>query len=414
MATIAFADPPLPTAEPGSLGISATRLARLGAALNREVEARRLPGAVVAIARHGRLVHAEAVGQLDPATGSAMRADAIFSIASMTKPVTGATALSLMQEGRLLPSDPVADWLPAFAKMRVAVESQAMLSGTGPIETRPAATVMTVQDAMRHTTGFVYGGPGRGTTAVHAAYPAGSGWLQGNATSDQAEALLAGLPLRHEPGSVWEYGFSTDVLGLVAERAAGQRLGDAMRERIFAPLGMAETGQVVTEARVARVAKPFAQDPLTGNAQAVPLFTAPGAMDPGGTGLTSTAGDYLRFAQMLLDRGRWGKEQVLAPRIVDWMASDHLGEGTRNTLASFDASLAGYGFGLTVAVRTRVGVAGLLGNPGLFGWSGVFGTNFWVDPAAGLAVVFMAHAPGEMRKRYRRLVNMLVYQALEE
>ncbi|MBR0663573.1 beta-lactamase family protein [Roseomonas hellenica] len=414
MATIAFVDPPLPTAEPSSLGFSAPRLARLGAALNREVEAGRLPGAVIAIARHGRLVHAEAVGQLDPATGSAMRADAIFAIASMTKPVTGATALSLMQEGRLLPSDPVADWLPAFARMRVGVESQAMLSGTGPLETRPAAAVMTVQDAMRHTTGFVYGGPGRGSTAVHAAYPGGSGWLQEKTTSEQAEALLAGLPLRHEPGTVWEYGFSTDVLGLVVERAAGARLGDAMRERILAPLGMTETGQVVTEARLARMAKPFAQDPLGGGAQSVPVFTTQAAMDPGGTGLTSTASDYLRFAQMLLDRGRWGKEQVLAPRIVDWMVSDHLGDGIRNTLGSFDASLAGYGFGLTVAVRTRPGVAGLLGNPGLFTWSGVYGTNFWVDPAAGLAVVFMAQAPGELRKRYRRLVNMLVYQALEE
>jgi CubicO group peptidase (beta-lactamase class C family) len=414
MATIAFAEPPLPTAEPASLGFSASRLARLGAALNREVEAGRLPGAVVAIARHGRLVHAEAIGQLDPATGAAMRADAIFPIASMTKPVTGATALSLMQEGRLLPSDPVADWLPAFAGLRVAVESQAMLSGSGPLETRPAARTMTVQDAMRHTTGFVYGGAGRGTTAVHAAYPGGSGLLQEKTTSEQAEALLAALPLRHEPGTVWEYGFSTDVLGLVVERAAGARLGSAMRERILDPLGMAETGQVVSEGRLPRLAKPFAQDPLGGAAQSVPVFTTPSPMDPGGTGLTATAGDYLRFAQMLLDRGRWGREQVLAPRIVDWMVSDHLGDEIRNTLTGFDASLAGYGFGLTVAVRTRPGVAGLLGQPGLFSWSGVYGTNFWVDPQAGLAVVFMAQAPGELRKRYRRLVNMLVYQALEE
>lgn len=414
MAAIAFANPPLPEATPASQGISPTRLARLGAALEREIEARRLPGCVVAIARHGKLVHAAAHGALDPASGRAMPADAVFAIASMTKPITGATALSLMQEGQLLPSDPVADYLPAFAKIRVAIETQAMLSGTGPLETRPATQTMTVLDAMRHTTGFVYGGAGRGTTAVHTSYPGSSTQLQEAPTSAQAEALLAGLALRHEPGTVWEYGFSTDVLGLVVERASGMRLGDAMRARITGPLGMAETSQTLDPARLERFAKPFAQDPLTGAAQTVPHYLVQPAMDPGGTGLTSTASDYLRYAQMLLDRGRWGGEQVLAPRIVDWMASDHLGEGVRNTIASFDASLAGYGFGATVAVRTRPGVAGLLGKPGLFGWSGVYGTNFWVDPASGLAVVFMAHAPGELRKRYRRLVNALVYQALED
>ena len=407
---IEAATPPLPVSKPELVGMSPARLARIRPAMEREIAAGKLPGCVVAIARDGKLVHLEAIGWQDPESRTPMQADAIFSIASMTKPVAGVTALSLIEEGRLLITDPVGAWLPPLMKMQVAKPTPAMLAGDGPIETEAAARPMTVQDAMRHTTGLVYGG--RGGSAVHAIAPPGSFWVAENMDTESFAQTLAGLPLRHHPGTVWEYGLSTDVLGAVAERAGGASLGTLMRDRIFAPLGMAETGYVLPRENLARFAKPFAKDPITGDPQCVAApLTAP-KMETGGAGLVSTASDYLRFAEMLRAGGILNGVRVLAPQTVAWMASDHL-RGIENRVAGMDAALEGYGFGLTVAVRLARGGSGFMGAPGAFGWSGVWGTYFWADPAERLSVVFMAHAPGELRQRYRRLINMLAYQAIE-
>ena len=402
--------PPLPVTRPELVGMSATRLARIRPAMEREMAAGRLPGCVVAIARDGKLVHLEAIGHRDPESRAPMQADAIFSIASMTKPVTGVVALSLIEEGRLLVTDPVGAWLPPLMHMQVAKPTPAMLSGKGPIETEAARRPMTVQDAMRHTTGLVYGG--RDGTAVHAVAPPGSFWVAENMDTEGFAQTLAGLPLRHHPGTVWEYGLSTDVLGGVAERAGGASLGALMRERVFAPLGMEETGYVLPAEKLARFARPFAKDPMTGAAQSVEAPMRAPKMETGGAGLVSTASDYLRFAEMLRAGGTLNGVRVLAPQTVGWMASDHL-QGIENRVAGMDPALEGYGFGLTVAVRLARGGSGLMGAPGAFGWSGVWGTYFWADPAERLSVVFMAHAPGELRQRYRRLINMLTYQAIE-
>jgi CubicO group peptidase (beta-lactamase class C family) len=175
---------------------------------------------------------------------------------------------------------------------------------------------------------------------------------------------------------------------------------------------MEETGYVLPREKLARFARPFAKDPITGAPQSVEAPLRAPKMETGGAGLVSTAADYLRFAEMLRAGGVLNGVRVLAPQTVAWMASDHL-QGIENRVASMDPALDGYGFGLTVAVRLSRGGSGLMGAPGAFGWSGVWGTYFWADPAERLSVVFMAHAPGELRQRYRRLINMLTYQALE-
>jgi CubicO group peptidase (beta-lactamase class C family) len=410
MSVIETDTPPLPPARPEAVGMSSARLARIRPALEREVAEGRLPGAVVAIAREGRLVHLEASGFLDAEARAPMRADAIFAIASMTKPVCGVAALSLVEEGRLLLSDPVGRHVPPLMEMRVAKPTPGMLSGEGPIETEPQRRPMTVQDAARHTTGFVYGG--FGATAVHAAHPGSSLTAAREHDAESLAAALAATPLRHHPGEAWEYGFSTDVLGLVAQAVAGCSLGTLMRERIFAPLGMEETGYVLPAEKAHRFAKALPRCPLTGAPQSVAAPLAPPRLEVGGAGLVSTAADYLRFAEMLRAGGRLGGARVLSPATVRWMGSDHL-QGIEGGPERMDPGLAGYGFGLTVAVRRHPGGSAFMGAPGAFGWSGVFGTFFWVDPAERLAVVLMAHAPGEMRLRYRRLVNMLAYQALD-
>ncbi len=401
---------PLSPAKPESVGMSSARLARIRPALQREVDEGRLPGAVVAIARDGRLVHMEAVGFLDAAARVPMRPDAMFAIASMTKPVCGVAALSLVEEGRLLISDPVGAYVPPLMAMNVAKPTAAMLSGTGPMELEPQRRPMTVQDAARHTTGFVYGG--FGGTAVHAAHPGTSLTAARDHDAASLAAALAATPLRHHPGEAWEYGFSTDVLGLVAGAAGGTSLGTLMRERIFDPLGMTETGYTLPEGGLARFAKALPTCPITGKPQAVEAPVAPPRLEVGGAGLVSTAADYLRFAEMLRAGGSLGGARVLSPATVRWMGSDHL-QGIEGGPDRMDPGLTGYGFGLTVAVRRHPGGSAFMGAPGAFGWSGVFGTFFWVDPAERLAVVLMAHAPGEMRLRYRRLINMLTYQAIE-
>jgi CubicO group peptidase (beta-lactamase class C family) len=402
---------PLAPARPESVGMSSARLARIRPALQREVDEGRFPGGVVAIARDGRLVHLEAVGFLDAAARVPMRPDAVFAIASMTKPVCGVAALSLVEEGRLLMSDPVGAHLPPLMHMNVAKATPGMLSGEGPLELEPQRRPMTVQDAARHTTGFVYGG--FGATAVHAAHPGTSLTVANDHDAASLAAALAATPLRHHPGESWEYGFSTDVLGLVAGAAGGTSLGTLMKARIFDPLGMTDTGYVLPEGGAARFATALPTCPITGRRQSVAAPVVAPRLEVGGAGLVSTAADYLRFAEMLRAGGTLGGARVLSPATVRWMGSDHL-QGIEGGPDRMDPGLAGYGFGLTVAVRRNPGGSAFMGAPGAFGWSGVFGTFFWVDPAERLAVVLMAHAPGEMRLRYRRLVNMLAYQAIED
>ena len=409
-ATRSPASVPLPRAEPEAVGMSSTRLARVIPALNAQIEAGQLPGAVVAVARHGHLVFHEAVGHLGPDRRAPMPRDALFAIASMTKPVTGVAGLLLWEEGRLGLADPIERFLPQLGNRRVAVLSESVLAGQGPIETVPAKRSVTIQDLMRHTSGLTYGG--RGTTAVHALYPASSNTA--GATLDTASFLerLAAAPLLYQPGTVWDYGLSIDVIGLVVEAISGQSLGAFLEQRLFRMLGMVDTSFQVPQDKVARLARPLPRDPDTGAAQSVPDRAQALRFECGGGGLASTALDYLRFAQMLLGGGVLGDVRILGRKTVEAMRTNRMTPDIENRIATLDPNSEGYGFGLTVAVRERAST--LMGSLGEFYWNGAYGTLWWADPTEDLAVVFMAQVPGEQRRRFRPLINSLIYQALTD
>jgi len=403
------ADDPLPRARPESVGLSAERLERIALVLRADIERGLLPGAVVAIARKGRLAYYESFGYLDKAAGTPMPKDAIFAIASMTKPMVGVGIMMLVEESRIAMTDPVSKWFPALGKLPVGV-TKADAAGQMILETVPAKREMTIQDLLRHTSGLTYGG--RGSTPVHKMYPASSAYSGANFTSQEFMERLGKLVLLYQPGTAWEYGFSTDVLGLVIEAETGQTLGTFLQERLWKPLAMVDTSFVVPPEKAKRYAKALPADPNTGKPQTVPDRTKPSKFECGGGCAASTTADYVRFAQMLLNRGRLGEERILGSKTVDYMTADHLGPEIANYIERTDPTRANYGFGLTMAVRRGTGGPGIMGSPGDFTWGGANGTNFWVDPKEQLVVVFMAHTPGPIRLHYRKVINALVLQAM--
>lgn len=403
LAEIAAAQWP-PPARPETVGMSSGRLSRIGAALRDEIAHDRLPGAVVAIARKDRLVYYESFGFLDKGANVPMPKDAIFNIMSMTKPLTAAGALTLVEEGRLLLSDPIGKYLPPLDAMPVAVMSQ---DGATVAATEPARRKPTIQDLMRHTAGMTYGS--RGTSELHERYaPLSVDGLTGAAFLDR----LGTLPLHYHPGTTWDYGLGLDVLGLAIEAVSGQTLGRFLEERLFRPLGMGDTGFVVPAGKVGRYAKALPRNPVTGGPQSIADRTRQLPLECGGGCGVSTALDYLRFASMLLNGGVGGNRRVLGRKTVEFMTTDQLGpEVNVDRLRDFLNSI-GHGFGLGVAVRRPAGGAALMGSAGDFNWGGADGTYFWVDPSERLVVVFMASGPGEQRLRSRQLVTALVLQAI--
>lgn len=397
---------PLPETPVEQAGFSADGLARIDRFFGAEIARQRLPGAVVAIARDGRLVHHKAYGQLDPQSGTAMPLDAIFQLASMTKVLTSVAGLVLNEAGRLPLKSRLDEYFPAFATMNVGVESaQGVLS-------LEAARPIFIHDLFRHTSGLTYGA--RGHTAVHKLYPASSVSAALREPGDEFIARLAALPLLHQPGTVWDYGLSTDVLGLVIEKVSGKRLGEFLREAVFDKVGMPDTHFAPSPAQRARLARPLPKDPLTGQPQRIVSLDATPRFDCGGACAFGTVGDYLRFGQMLLDGGAIDGRRVLSPKTVAWMTSDHLGPRIRNQVGQTEPHRDGYGWGLGVAVRMQDGLAATPGSRGDFTWNGANGTIFWVDPQEKLVVVVGTAAPGEIRKYYREQMGALVYGALTE
>jgi CubicO group peptidase (beta-lactamase class C family) len=390
--------------EPETVGLSSARLRRLGEALRRDIEAGQLPGAVVAIARAGRLAHLEAVGYRDPASRDPLKTDAIFSIASMTKAMTSTAIMTLVEEGRVLLGDPVSKYLPPLADLQVAE------AGGGRRAPRQPPTI---QDLLRHTSGLTY--RERGNTPAHALYPGSSIWAAERLSKEETIAALAKSPLLFDPGANWEYGFSTDVLGFVVEAVTGKPLGSVLHERVWGPLGMADTGFAMPASKRPRYALALPKDPVTGEPNVVVHHATDKTQrwESGGGGAVSTAADYLRFAEMLRSGGTLGCAAVLGRGTVALMTADHLPASFNNMIADkMDPAAAGYGFGLGVAVRRQDGIAAMAGSAGDYYWSGVYGTYFWVDPKEQLTAVFMAAAPGAVRLRYRQLMRNLVYQAL--
>ncbi len=406
---VALAADPLPRAKPESVGMSSARLAHIAEVINADVKAGRLPGAVIAVARKGKLVYYEAIGYLDKDTGTKMPIDAIFSIASMTKPMVSVGALELYERGQLKLDEPVATYLPQLAKPQVALlkagDSAPAYDSVAPVR------APNVIDLMRHTSGWAYGA--RGATAVHKMYPAGSAAVAVQFTGTEFVDKLGSLPLLHQPGQRWEYGFGIDLLGIVIERIAGESLGRYLEQNVWKPLGMKDTDFTVPAEKTKRYAKGFANDPDTGMPQFVLDLSKSIKFECGGACAASTAADYLRFAEMLRNGGKLGETRILGRKTVEYMTSNQLTPGVVSTIAETgDPTRADYGFGLGVAVRTTPGIARLTGSVGDYSWSGAFGTTWWVDPKEQLSVVFMAQTPGPLRWHYRHLLSALVNAAI--
>ncbi len=345
----------LPSARPEEVGLSADRLARIGKVLQGEIQAKKFPGAVAAVARKGRLVYFEAFGARDPATGAPMTKDAIFRIYSMTKPLASVAAMVLAEEGKIVLTDPVSKYLPAFAKMQVSVPK---VDATGRLtyETVPAAREMTVQDLLRHTSGLAYGeitanAPVKDAYAKAGVFQADFPYESRGVTPAEEVERLSKAPLAHNPGEVWEYSLSVDVLGRVVEAAAGTRLSEFLDARLFKPLKMADSAFSLPKEKMGRLAQPFPTDPATGSPNRVLDVGAQPKNDAGGVGAVATAADYLRFAQMLLNGGQLDGARILSRTTVTLMTSDQLGKIKDSGITPGELLLGtrGYTFGLLFA-----------------------------------------------------------------
>lgn len=403
----AVAQPLARAGRPGEAGFSADRLGRLAAWMGTEIEAGRIPGAVVAIGRGGKLAYHEAFGFRDRDARAPMPPDAVFRIASMTKPFASLALMMLAEEGRVALWHPVSRYLPEFKDAKVGAERA------------PAEREMLVLDLLRHTAGLTYGAlpvPGLAPHPVKQAYTEAKVG-DPDQTAEEFIARLARQPLVFQPGTHWEYSHATDVVGRIVEVVSGADLDRFVRERISAPLGLTDTGFWAPPGAAERVARAQV-DPATGRKQAIPDALAKPRWFSGGGGMVSTAADYARFCQMLLNGGRLDEAQIVARRTLALMTADHLPPGTQYgpDLFSLFGGLApapstGYGFGLGFAVRTAEGRSPVPGNVGDYFWAGAYGTYFWVDPKEELYAVLMLQGPSD-RLRYRYAMRQLVYGAL--
>jgi CubicO group peptidase (beta-lactamase class C family) len=399
LCAVAMFAQPLPTANhPEDVGFSAKRLEKTRQAYRDDVEKKSIPGAVLLIARNGKIVTYDAIGYQERAASTPMKKDSIFRVASMSKPITTVAAMILVEENKLDLGAPVAQYLPEFKDVKVGADHVA--------PKRP----MTVQDLMRHTSGLTYGL--FGNSAVDQMY------RQANIFNSKSLAemvkTVAGMPLLHQPGEAWEYSVSTDVLGRVVEVAGRMELDAFIQERITGPLKMNDTGFWVKPAAISRLAKadtksnlPFAEP------------TEKPALFSGGGGMFSTAGDYARFSQMLLNGGELDGVRILGPKTIALMTSDQLPSTTeRHTpvamaLGPFGPTPEmGTSFGLGFAVRVDAGRNPEPGSIGDFSWGGITGTLFWVDPKEKLVTVLMVQAPQGVNGFIWRQARTMVYQAL--
>jgi CubicO group peptidase (beta-lactamase class C family) len=388
----------LPYAPSETLGFNPQRLERITAIMARQVEEKKAPGVSMLIARQGKIAYRQSIGALRPG-GPAMTDDAIFRIYSMTKPIVSVAAMMLVEEGRLLITDPVSKFIPAFANTKVGIVNGDKL------DLAPLKRPITVQDLMRHTSGLTYGFTG--TSPVQKLIK-GANVVNANRSLAENVEAMAALPLMHQPGEVWEYSVSTDVLGRVVEIVEGASLGEVLRNRLFGPLDMVDTAFFTPESKVARRADPFSFDFMTAAGVDARGVTTPPKFQSGGGGLVSTLADYTRFAAMLSFGGAIDGKRILSPRTLAFVASDHLDAGVRK-----DHYLLwpGHGFGLGFAVRTDPGKAPTAGSVGEFFWGGMMGTAFWVSPRDSLFAVLMVQTP-ENREYFRVLFRNLVSAAM--
>ena len=407
-ATLFAADAPkTPLPMNAGKGFSQEGLKRIDAFFADEIANNRMPGAVLAVAKNGKLSIYKSYGYLDKASNKPMTKDAIFNLASMTKVMASVGALTFYEEGKMPLLAPISNWLPQFKDMKVG-----QVDAEGKLNLIPAKNQITVQDLMRHTNGLTYGG--RGATPVHKMYPAGSAVAALQLSDQEFIDKLASAPLLYEPGTAWDYGFGIDILGIIQEKIAGRPLGAVMQERIWNKVGMPDTTFDLAEKDRPRLAQPLPVDPISGKPQKVDILTKKVKFDCGGSCAYSTAGDYIRFGQMLLNGGSLDGKRVLGPQTVAFMTSNHLNKDIRNNVALTEPGRVGYGFGLGVAVRMERGLSAINGNVGDYSWNGAYGTVFWADPKEQMVVVMMGVAPGDIRKIHREQLNSVIYGALEK
>ncbi len=410
----------LPKASPESVGMSAERLTKLTTVFKQEITDKKLPGAVVMVARKGKLVYAESFGSLNNQAGAPMQQDSIFRLYSMTKPIVSTALMMLVEDGKVQLTDPVSKFLPSFKSPMVSVATHDPVFNGVAFRLVPANREPTIQDLLRHTSGLAYGELTRNTLVRDAYIKAGvySPEIDFDARvrsgAEMADAL-GKAPLAQQPGIYWEYSLSVDVQGRVVEAVTGKRLNDFLQERIFRPLKMTDTAFHVPSEKTSRLAEPFARDPATGVAnKLIDVSKVPGN-DSGGAGAVGTAGDYLRYCQAMLNGGSLDGARILSPTTVRLMASDHLaGINTTVNPGNLLLGSTGYTFGLGFLVRQADGNAGVSGSAGEFMWAGYAGTFFWAEPKDQVCGVYMSQAPSPLRASYRRLMKNLVSQAITD
>lgn len=393
-----------------TVGVSSERLARLDAFLRGAIKDGSAAGIVTLVARHGRIVHFGAFGQQDAEHGVPMAKDTLFRIASQSKAVTSVAAMLLVEDGRLLLSDPISKYIPAFKRTTVRVPPAPGSPANAPAGTVPAKREITVRDLLTQTAGISYG-----SAPLEAQYQAAR--VFGFYFADKDEEIgapierLAALPFDAQPGEKWIYGFATDILGRVVEVASGQPLDQFFQQRIFGPLRMTDTFFFVPKEKAARLAVVYSM--IDGKLQRAPepgkgqgdYVSGPRRCFSGGAGLVSTASDYARFLEMLRTGGSLEGVRLLSRKSVDLMIGDHVG-------SLYSEGHPGLCFGLGFEVTKDVGLSGRAGSVGEFGWGGAYHSKYWVDPAEGLVVVLMSQLlPSGSSTLHERFRN-LVYQAL--
>ena len=405
--------------KPEDVGFSSERLKRVTDAFQSEVDKGVIPGAVVLIARNGKIAYLEAFGFQNRESKEPMKTDAIFRIASMSKPITSVAVMMLVEEGKIQLLDPVSHYLPEFKGVQVGIEKLNTTTGNSELSGEPPRQEMTIQDLLRHTSGLTYGIFGK--SLVKQAYNEAN-LFDRNQTLAEFVSKIAKLPLAYHPGTTWEYSHSTDVLGRIVEVVSGVTLDQFVADRIAKPLGLSDTGFYVPAEKLDRLAETQI-DPTTGKRW--PTFDVTNRPNwlAGGSGMVSTASDYVRFAQMLLNGGELDQVRLLSPRTVSFMTSDHLWPGiafSPVTLNLFEplgiapTPKVGQGFGLGFVVRMQEGRNPMPGSPGEYFWAGIWGTAFWVDPKEKLITVLMMQAAPLQARYYRSLIRNLTSQALIE
>ncbi|HYD51844.1 MAG TPA: serine hydrolase domain-containing protein [Gemmatimonadaceae bacterium] len=401
--------PAFPSAAPQAAGFDAARLERLARYLQETVDSGQTAGAVLVVARDGRVVFERAVGQADRESRRAMTPATLFRIASQTKALTSVAVMQLVEEGRIALGDPVSRWIPGFGAAGVVTMVDS--SGTRVRRASPLRRAITIRDLLTHTAGLSYGGEEwvREQYVAQGLGPAaGSGWYFADKTEPICASIdrLAKLPVVTQPGERFVYGYATDVLGCVVERAGGASLAEAIRTRITEPLGMRDTRFCVPEAERARLATVYMHGP--GGLARAPegargqghYVAAPCVAFSGGAGLVSTARDYARFLAALENGGALGGARILAPATVALMTHDHLGE---------TYGQPGRGFGLGFEVFTAPARAARYGGAGQYGWGGAYASTYWVDPETGIVAAFMTQLlpgnAGPIHERVRALVH---------